>query len=194
MMPYSYGIVDRGLKTLILLNAGPHDRVDIILVVDFRTNIVTMERYYEGIYERVLFEDYKVLRIIFRTKNDWSLVTARSTNASGQVLDREEIKGMASFALGCKLMFLESFEDAVKINRLGKEKDYQGNCCIICHEEYKSGDMMATLMACKHGYHVVCIQNWLMKKFSCPICRERVFHNPIYVDHVILTQHMSMNI
>ncbi|TKW09359.2 hypothetical protein SEVIR_6G089600v4 [Setaria viridis] len=43
--------------------------------------------------------------------------------------------------------------------------------CIICQEEYFSGVEVAK-MACKHYYHVTCIQQWLRQKNWCPICKS----------------------
>ncbi|CAO2187583.1 unnamed protein product [Urochloa humidicola] len=43
--------------------------------------------------------------------------------------------------------------------------------CIICQEEYFSGVEVAK-MACKHYYHVSCIQQWLGQKNWCPICKS----------------------
>ncbi|KAI3742234.1 hypothetical protein L1987_59914 [Smallanthus sonchifolius] len=185
----SYGIIERVSKTFILLNAGPGDRVDLILDYDFMKKGLTLQPYYEGL-KTVLFKDhgaaaYKVLRMIFRT-NNWELVTARS-NASGQVLDHKSARHWAGFALWCELKFLLTFEKSVKINRLRKENiDDEGNICVICYEEHEDGVMITTL-ECKHGYHVECIKNSLMYKFSCPLCRYRVFHTPIILAHSVDT-------
>ncbi|CAO2168527.1 unnamed protein product [Urochloa humidicola] len=43
--------------------------------------------------------------------------------------------------------------------------------CIICQEEYFS-DVEVAKMACKHYYHVSCIQQWLGQKNWCPICKS----------------------
>ncbi|XAR69961.1 hypothetical protein NMG60_11001749 [Bertholletia excelsa] len=51
-----------------------------------------------------------------------------------------------------------------------KEDDVK---CSICQEEYVSGDEVGRL-ECKHGYHVVCIQQWLRLKNWCPICKASV--------------------
>ncbi|KAI3742235.1 hypothetical protein L1987_59915 [Smallanthus sonchifolius] len=156
-MPSSYGIVDRRSRTLLLLNAGSGDRVDLIIYIT--EDDVWLQRSYEGI-KTVWFDDgvpNKVVRIIFRC-NKWSLVTARSSNAT---LDHKLVRQWASYALLCEFNFLEAFEGAVK--KMGKEKDYEGNC-VICQEEYKAGDTIGTLEYCKHRYHVECIKNWLMEK------------------------------
>uniref|UniRef100_A0ACD5UEG5 Uncharacterized protein n=1 Tax=Avena sativa TaxID=4498 RepID=A0ACD5UEG5_AVESA len=43
--------------------------------------------------------------------------------------------------------------------------------CSICQEEYSGGEEVGK-MACKHYYHVACIQHWLRQKNWCPICKS----------------------
>ncbi|GLT53821.1 hypothetical protein SLA2020_270640 [Shorea laevis] len=49
--------------------------------------------------------------------------------------------------------------------------------CSICQEEYVVGDELGRLQ-CKHGYHVVCIQEWLRLKNWCPICKASAASSP----------------
>ncbi|GMP83911.1 hypothetical protein CsSME_00037663 [Camellia sinensis var. sinensis] len=42
--------------------------------------------------------------------------------------------------------------------------------CSICQEEYGIGDEVGRLK-CEHGYHMVCIEQWLQLKNWCPICK-----------------------
>ncbi|CAH8871159.1 unnamed protein product [Trichobilharzia szidati] len=41
--------------------------------------------------------------------------------------------------------------------------------CIICMNDLKLGDEVRYL-PCLHTYHRVCIDEWLMRSFSCPTC------------------------
>jgi len=43
--------------------------------------------------------------------------------------------------------------------------------CSICQEEYSGGEEVGN-MACKHYYHITCIQHWLRQKNWCPICKS----------------------
>ncbi|KAF1002579.1 uncharacterized protein LOC141700869 isoform X2 [Apium graveolens] len=45
--------------------------------------------------------------------------------------------------------------------------------CSICQEEYIADEEMGKL-DCGHAYHMECIQNWLVKKNACPICKTAV--------------------
>ncbi|KAL7136615.1 hypothetical protein ABFS83_10G041800 [Erythranthe nasuta] len=44
--------------------------------------------------------------------------------------------------------------------------------CVICLDEYKNMDDVATLKACRHDFHVGCIRKWLSMKNVCPICKS----------------------
>jgi hypothetical protein len=41
--------------------------------------------------------------------------------------------------------------------------------CSICLEHIHKNKKT---LACKHSFHVVCIDNWLKVNFNCPICRR----------------------
>lgn len=47
--------------------------------------------------------------------------------------------------------------------------------CLICHEEFKEGDTIR-LLPCneKHFFHMNCIDSWLFRKASCPICNKNL--------------------
>lgn len=45
--------------------------------------------------------------------------------------------------------------------------------CVICMVEFMVGDAVRYL-PCMHTYHVKCIDDWLMRSFTCPSCMEPV--------------------
>lgn len=45
--------------------------------------------------------------------------------------------------------------------------------CVICMVEFMVGDAVRYL-PCMHTYHVECIDDWLMRSFTCPSCMEPV--------------------
>jgi len=45
--------------------------------------------------------------------------------------------------------------------------------CTICMEEFKNGDHVRYL-PCMHFYHQICIDDWLLRSFTCPRCMEKV--------------------
>jgi E3 ubiquitin-protein ligase RNF38/44 len=51
--------------------------------------------------------------------------------------------------------------------------DMRTKCCPVCHENFKTGDI-AKKLSCIHEYHDGCIDPWLEKDKSCPVCKQEV--------------------
>ena len=45
--------------------------------------------------------------------------------------------------------------------------------CVICMTDFVYGDPIRFL-PCMHIYHMDCIDDWLMRSFTCPSCMEPV--------------------
>ncbi|KAL8494004.1 hypothetical protein ACS0TY_024979 [Phlomoides rotata] len=43
--------------------------------------------------------------------------------------------------------------------------------CIICLSDFAAGEKIRVLEKCNHGFHLQCIQKWLVSRSSCPTCR-----------------------
>lgn len=54
-----------------------------------------------------------------------------------------------------------------------KEKVTETEECCICMEEYVEGDRIRFL-PCMHYYHRKCIDEWLVRSFTCPTCSQSV--------------------
>ncbi|KAH7307639.1 hypothetical protein KP509_22G069900 [Ceratopteris richardii] len=46
------------------------------------------------------------------------------------------------------------------------------NQCVVCLSEYEVNDKLLQLPVCKHSFHDCCIDAWLEKNTTCPICRS----------------------
>lgn len=44
--------------------------------------------------------------------------------------------------------------------------------CPICLSEYEQMDILRTIPHCNHYFHAHCIDGWLKKKGTCPLCRH----------------------
>lgn len=50
--------------------------------------------------------------------------------------------------------------------------------CIICLSEFTIGEKIRILEKCNHGFHLQCIQQWLISHSSCPTCRSNCSIEP----------------
>ncbi|XP_022731743.1 RING-H2 finger protein ATL56 [Durio zibethinus] len=50
----------------------------------------------------------------------------------------------------------------------------ESDSCVICLDGFRQGQWCRTLVGCGHLFHRKCLDAWLMKVASCPICRTRV--------------------
>ncbi|KAK9209703.1 hypothetical protein WN944_002071 [Citrus x changshan-huyou] len=46
--------------------------------------------------------------------------------------------------------------------------------CSICLEKFEEGDSARKLPSCRHCFHSECVDKWLTRNGSCPVCRECV--------------------
>ncbi|KAI3466249.1 hypothetical protein Pfo_022912 [Paulownia fortunei] len=46
--------------------------------------------------------------------------------------------------------------------------------CAICLQDLKDGESVRLLPSCRHFFHLHCIDEWLTRQGSCPICRKNV--------------------
>ncbi|KAJ7965144.1 RING-H2 finger protein [Quillaja saponaria] len=51
--------------------------------------------------------------------------------------------------------------------------------CPICLGEYMDGEKVRVLPKCNHGFHVRCIDTWLLSHSSCPTCRQSLLEQPM---------------
>lgn len=50
--------------------------------------------------------------------------------------------------------------------------------CAICLGEFADGEKVRVLPKCNHGFHVSCIDTWLLSHSSCPNCRHSLLEPP----------------
>lgn len=49
-----------------------------------------------------------------------------------------------------------------------------GDSCTICLGEYKASERLRLILKCDHCFHADCLEQWLQRKKTCPICRTSV--------------------
>jgi len=45
--------------------------------------------------------------------------------------------------------------------------------CAICLQDFVDGDELR-ILPCTHEFHVACVDQWLVTKKTCPLCRKRI--------------------
>lgn len=50
--------------------------------------------------------------------------------------------------------------------------------CPICLGEFNDGEKVRVLPNCNHGFHVRCIDTWLVSHSTCPSCRQSLIEQP----------------
>ena len=43
--------------------------------------------------------------------------------------------------------------------------------CVICLADYKDQELLRIIPKCGHSFHLSCIDMWLRKQSTCPVCR-----------------------
>ncbi|KAH0616564.1 hypothetical protein JD844_027765 [Phrynosoma platyrhinos] len=56
------------------------------------------------------------------------------------------------------------------------EFDLAGETCVVCLEAYKLREIVR-ILTCKHIFHKRCIDRWLLKRGTCPMCNCSIIQN-----------------
>ncbi|KAI3960653.1 hypothetical protein MKX01_003827 [Papaver californicum] len=76
---------------------------------------------------------------------------------------------------GVKGLTGDSVTKIPKIEITGKNNvDASGDCicCSVCLQDLQPGETVRRLPHCNHMFHLSCIDKWLIKHGSCPLCRR----------------------
>ena len=50
--------------------------------------------------------------------------------------------------------------------------------CVICHNAFVNDDIIREINHCNHTFHMRCLDQWLEKSQTCPLCRKNIVENP----------------
>jgi len=64
--------------------------------------------------------------------------------------------------------------------------------CAVCIDLFKVGDVVRNL-PCRHQFHKSCIDQWLLEKRTCPMCKMDILKN-YGLDKTISEEEMVMSL
>lgn len=85
---------------------------------------------------------------------------------------RNNISYPSDYFLNCK-----HINDILGNSQKIKENDEilkSENICNICYDIYEKNQFKRIINQCKHCFHKKCIDKWLKKNASCPVCRIKL--------------------
>ncbi|KAI9557014.1 hypothetical protein GHT06_016810 [Daphnia sinensis] len=56
----------------------------------------------------------------------------------------------------------------------------EAECCAVCIEPYKANDVVR-LLPCRHEFHKICVDPWLLEHRTCPMCKMDILKHYGYV-------------
>ncbi|CAL4908714.1 unnamed protein product [Urochloa decumbens] len=95
--------------------------------------------------------------------------------AGGEAASASASSRRASCAGGIKKRALRSIPVEVYGGGAGAAgEEEEEDVCAICLGEFADGEKVRVLPRCGHGFHVPCVDAWLLSRGSCPTCRRPV--------------------
>uniref|UniRef100_A0A0D9WIV6 RING-type domain-containing protein n=1 Tax=Leersia perrieri TaxID=77586 RepID=A0A0D9WIV6_9ORYZ len=85
--------------------------------------------------------------------------------------------GVASSPVGLHPSVIASYPKA-PFSRAAAGADAE-TACSICLCEYKEGEMQRMMPECRHRFHLMCLDAWLRRSASCPVCRSSPIPTPV---------------
>jgi hypothetical protein len=102
-----------------------------------------------------------------------SSIQVSATIPAAAAADSSQQQQLPKEQFGIQKEVLETFP-TVKANelmKLGSMQEEENSQCPICLLEYEESDVLRQLPACGHIFHTSCVDPWLEKQPTCPVCR-----------------------
>ncbi|KAJ6840037.1 NEP1-interacting protein 1-like [Iris pallida] len=56
----------------------------------------------------------------------------------------------------------------------GRDESGERTGCSVCLQDFEVGETARSLPPCGHTFHLPCIDGWLVRHASCPLCRREI--------------------
>lgn len=70
-----------------------------------------------------------------------------------------------------RMIYSEKSCPSLKSGDSDQETEDMKSCCSICLSDYKDSEVLRVIPDCGHMFHVICIDQWLRRHATCPVCR-----------------------
>ncbi|KAJ4725091.1 RING/U-box superfamily protein, putative isoform 1 [Melia azedarach] len=97
----------------------------------------------------------------------WQISTLETTYRD--ISDVYDVNGIKGLSIDCIRKLPECRTHSEEMIQLCNEPG-----CSICLQDFQEGDSARRLPNCGHCFHLECIDKWLTRNGSCPVCREYV--------------------
>jgi len=68
----------------------------------------------------------------------------------------------------------------IRIVKINDKEVTDAECCAVCIEPYKATDVVR-LLPCRHEFHKLCVDPWLLTHRTCPMCKMDILRHYGYV-------------
>jgi len=94
-------------------------------------------------------------------------------------IDDTDIGGERDHIVDVRKMIKEKKVVSSVMNGGGRQIQYDQTDCVICLEEFKTGENLAEFV-CKHVFHIKCLEKWVISAqitstIKCPVCNRILF-------------------
>lgn len=69
------------------------------------------------------------------------------------------------------------------------ESEPSQGVCAVCLEDIKIGEWYKRLPQCEHCFHATCIDQWLVTRATCPVCRGEIFIDVRALERSVADRH-----
>jgi len=65
----------------------------------------------------------------------------------------------------------KGFRSSKSVEEAEESEAEDKSCCSICLSDYRESEVVRVMPDCSHMFHAACIDEWLRRHATCPVCR-----------------------